>query len=233
MPSDLKKALVRCAHERDAVCREELKVDCATGKKLLQAVLNGSALHAPYEANEFLKLLQKAAIYIRWLACSVLPDVYTLCKDDPKRKFPEASVVHFMWTAVQDAILTSWLGFVRQRPVSHLSLHYDGIRIDKEPPGQVSEFRARCTDHIVKETGFIVNIREKEHHYLFDLLKSSSGSISHVDTVHEGFVRPGNCVPTALMHLFEQEELMRTFLEQKDHHHNVYAHTRGHRAICT
>ena len=99
MPNDLKKALLRCAHERDVVCRDDLKVDATTGKKLLQAVLNGSALHAPHEANEFLKLLQKAAIYIRWLACSVLPDVYTLCKDDPKRKYPEASVVHFMWTA--------------------------------------------------------------------------------------------------------------------------------------
>ena len=43
-------------------------------------------------------------------------------------------------------------------------------------------------------------------------------------------MRTDNCIPTALMHLFDQEELMRTFLEQKDHHRNVYAHTRGHRS---
>ena len=69
---------------------------------------------------------------------------------------------------LEDAVLTSWLGFVRQRPVTHLSLHYDGIRINKKLPCAMSEFCARCSDHIAKETGFLVNIREKEHHYLFN-----------------------------------------------------------------
>ena len=72
------------------------------GKHLLTSVMNGSALVSPHVGNEFLGRVQKLARFMRWTACSVIPQVYEACFNDPSRQFPEASTLFFLWTAVED-----------------------------------------------------------------------------------------------------------------------------------
>jgi hypothetical protein len=69
---------------------------------LLTAVMNGAALIHPHVDNEFLIRVQKLARFMRWTACSVIPEVYEACLEDSNRKFPEASTLFFLWTAVED-----------------------------------------------------------------------------------------------------------------------------------
>ena len=35
-----------------------------------------------------------------------------------------------MWTAVEDNILEAWVSYLRRQDYQHISLHYDGVRID-------------------------------------------------------------------------------------------------------
>ena len=65
------------------------------GKHLLTSVMNGSALVSPHVGNEFLGRVQKLARFMRWTACSVIPQVYEACFNDPSRQFPEASTLVF------------------------------------------------------------------------------------------------------------------------------------------
>jgi hypothetical protein len=64
--------------------------------------MNGAAIVHPHTDNEFLLRVQKLARYMRWTACSVIPDVYEACLLDTTRHFPEASTLYFLWTAVED-----------------------------------------------------------------------------------------------------------------------------------
>ena len=45
-------------------------------------------------------------------------------------RFPEATTFHYMWTAVEDNILEAWVSYLRRQDYQHISLHYDGVRID-------------------------------------------------------------------------------------------------------
>jgi hypothetical protein len=60
----------RLALKQKKVCTEDLKTDLATGKEVLLTVLNGGALTAQWESNAFLKSLQTAARFLRFLACT-------------------------------------------------------------------------------------------------------------------------------------------------------------------
>ena len=109
MPEEYMRIIQRCADDRAGVSITELKTTADSGKNILTSVLNGGALPAGYEGNAFLMKLSRASKFLRWMACSVAPGVYSLCQADPDRNFPEASTFTFVWNAVEDAVLSSWL----------------------------------------------------------------------------------------------------------------------------
>ena len=45
-----------------------------------------------------------------------------------------------MWTAAEDYILDSWLSYIGEHPLGHVSLHFDGVRLSKSLPCDVSSF---------------------------------------------------------------------------------------------
>jgi hypothetical protein len=112
IPVQLMQILAQCANERDTVIANELRMSPSEGKKTLNATLNGAALKAPHSDNSFLKGLQKLARYLRWLACSLLPDVHARCKQE-NRRCPETSTMYYMWTAIEDQIMQSWITYIR------------------------------------------------------------------------------------------------------------------------
>ena len=101
IPQDLLDTLIQCAGDRAEVCDKFLRTDPETGKALLHSTMSGAGLTDKWASNEFLIQVQRLARYCRWLACSVIPEVYNHVKDVQKRKFPEASTFHFLWSAIE------------------------------------------------------------------------------------------------------------------------------------
>ena len=67
------------------------------------------------------------------MACEALPDVDAALrssKTDEKR-WPEASCASYMWIGVEDMIVQAMANCVSAKPYAHLSLHFDGGRVDK------------------------------------------------------------------------------------------------------
>jgi hypothetical protein len=228
MPSEVRKVIKDCAVTREHVCRNILHVDMATGKQLLHAVLHGGNIKAPYESNEFLKTLQKASTYLRWLACSLLPDAYEYYCSQPDKKYPESTVLSHLCTIVEDNLMEAMTDFLRQQPVSHLSLHFDGIRLNcdyrtvADEPQDVEELMRRCEEHIAKQTGFEVQFKVKKHQYFSELIVWHAVSTMKV-TVADIFKKRGNCIPLALAHLTGKHEAIETKLNDPNNRGNVYA----------
>ena len=56
-------------------CADELNVDVHRGKKILASVLNGGRIPPSFDRSPTLLSLQRASGWLRWLACTLLPDV--------------------------------------------------------------------------------------------------------------------------------------------------------------
>ena len=172
IPNDIRKVIQDCAHRREQVCRDDLQTDISTGKQLLHSVLHGGLLKTPHESNAFLQKLQKASIYLRWLACSIMPDAYEFYCNQPDKKFPECTVLQHLCTIVEDHIMEALTDFIRFHPVRHLSLHFDGIRLNvdyrlNEDEAQDVDILMRLAEnHIAEATGFLVQFKVKRHQYL-------------------------------------------------------------------
>ena len=63
----------------------DLKTDVHTGKTILMAILNGGSVPPNFVDNPHLISLQRDARFIRWLACSQLPEFYSQVRDDRRR----------------------------------------------------------------------------------------------------------------------------------------------------
>jgi hypothetical protein len=121
-------------------------------KKTLLAILNGANLSDAQQGIPDLVKLRSEARLLRWLVCSAYPDAIDIAMYE-KRDWPDATAFYYLWTAVEDAILSAAEAFVRQRPYRHLSLHFDGLMVDS---GRASEddFLPRMQAYIVERTGF-------------------------------------------------------------------------------
>ena len=77
--------------------------------------------------------------------------------------------------------------FLRQQPVSHLSLHFDGIRLNcdyrtvADEPQDVEVLMRRCEVHIAKQTGFEVQFKVKKHQYFSELIVWHASSSMKVE----------------------------------------------------
>ena len=55
--------------------------------------------------------------------------MFAECKGS--KDFPDASTFTYMWTAVEDYLLEACIGYMAKLRPSHLSLHFDGLRVSK------------------------------------------------------------------------------------------------------
>ena len=184
-------------------------MDLPRGKHMLTAVMNGSALDSDFSTNEFLVSLQRLSRYMRWVATSSLPDVFLKRVQSPDRTFPEASTLFAYWTAVEDVILSSLVDFCLKFTLGHLSLHYDGIRLDAELPCSIQDFCEQASSHVFEKHGFKVTLREKTHLTFAELVAlhfTDRCTILGRDAV---LSKRGNCIASAVCHLaFKSDELI-------------------------
>ena len=230
VPAEVLDAIRECAQERRNVCSEHLGVDESRGKSMLTSVFNGGSPPAGFEDNAFLKRLQKAARYMRWFACSVAPDVYSLVGDDPSRDFPTATTFTYVWNAVEDCILSAIIKYMKQYDPTHLSLHYDGVRVAGGLPRDIEVLCKNCSERVFEDTGFRIELKEKKHWDFMGLVQRLATSINDSDECPAVFTQRGNCIPGALRSVLGQNEAAEQHLRDDASEDNLRARERGHRA---
>jgi len=111
---------------------------------------------------------------LRWVAWSQMPEEYRDVAGSDK-DWPEATTFAIWWQGAEDYVLRAWVDRLMTFKPTHLSLHYDGVRVDLECINRsnmsVSEFCQECSRHIAAVTGFSVRIVPKEHRRLLELLR--------------------------------------------------------------
>ena len=202
LPDDVMSILERCADDRDRIIRDDLRVTRVRGKTILATVLNGGAIPDGFGNIEVLKQLHAASRYMRWVACSAAPTLWNACEADRSRKFPQASTFVFLCQAIEDFVLSAWIEHLHSYKLTHLSLHFDGVRVAGEDlPANMDGFCSECSDAIHCKTGFRVHIQPKLHMSFVDMLRARYTSMSVSEHLPEAYYQPGNCIPCALWHL--------------------------------
>ena len=85
------------------------------------------------EAQALLTCLANLGRLMRWIAQSYFKaDVLEQIKDDPRTKWFECSAMAHMYQTAEAYCLRQWKDFILQKPVKHITLAFDGVRLDKE-----------------------------------------------------------------------------------------------------
>ena len=204
IPDFVQKTLEKCAKSREEVCIKELGATVASGKKILHEVLFGGGIPQAYLQNTFMIQFQKTARYLRWLACSLIPDVYERTKDMADKKHPQASTLFYLYAAVEDCILQSWETFLRTQTIGHMSLHFDGVLVGLPSGEEASRLCQESADAILKETGFSVKILRKSNLYFCELCQTPCERSE--EDVEDVLLQDGNCIPLAIVRLFPSKK---------------------------
>ena len=200
----VKETLRLCAKERKHVIENTLKLPLSEGKLLLQKILNGGSPPQELADNTFVHELQQASLFCRWVAATMLKDTAWPSLVQMKER-PDVSVLTYFWNIAEDLVLDSWLGKVQPLQSKHMSLHFDGIRVDRDiAQPDVKAFCKSCSDAIFEEIDLDVQIRAKER-YTFHALLTQVNDSKAVECP-EKLREPGNCILAALHHLGLQEQ---------------------------
>lgn len=187
-------------------------------KHELLMILGGKAIPESAAENVELQELAQEARFLRWLAISLLPEVYD-SEAIQGKEWPEASVLAALWMAAEDWILQAWQEFVSSESYSHLSLHFDGIIVDGDrvqKSGQ--DFGLESSRAIETRTGFRPVIRRKMHKNIGQLIREHA--VEKIDLAQgradlAALDRKGNCVPLALAHLLNRYDEAKEFVLMK------------------
>lgn len=196
------ETLSRIRNDRTTVIQEELRMPLADGKKLLCAMLGGSGIPQDMRDCAFLHRVRRLACFLRWLACSCMYSTYVeLSKTSDK--WAEASTFALWWQRCEDWLLTAWTEWIqRVSAPSHLSLHFDGVRIDKywlrEHNMNVHDFCTASVTAIQDTTGFQVDIVEKRHRSLMEQLTDEPVSWHLAGSPPASLLQGGNCIMLAI-----------------------------------
>ena len=209
LPDEVLSLLRRCVADRKAVCEKELRVSAVNGKQMINSVLHGGPLPPEIKNCDAGKNLLRLSIYMRWLACSTFPDEFGRLSKEPEKRNPDATVFFYFWTTVEDWIVESWTSKLRSVSPEHLSLHFDGVRLNSNLRAWASDqhqFLGACERHIEQDTGFKVKIVEKQHFSLLQLLQRTASQTADVEGVPEALLKPSNSICLACWHLSDCPE---------------------------
>ena len=119
---------------------------------------------------------------------------------------------------------------VKPLGLSHVSLHFDGIRLSKNLGCSTDEFCQKCCSAIERITGFVVKIREKVHRTLLEMVTHISTRRSSLANVDQCLLLDGNCIPCALSHLVSVPSAKLTELQDPKSQTSVAAASRRARS---
>ena len=210
MPEEAARMLERCAKARGDVIAE-LGLSKTQGKQVLLQVINGGSPPTNLSGHDVILGLRKACIWMKCLAVSNLPDLYAYCCKENK-PVPENSAIAYLYQAVEDLVLSSWVDYLMTLDLSHLSLHFDGCRIQ----GRSLDIESICqssSEWIAKETGFQVSVKEKKHYFFLDLLKKE-GRFNETKTLSTRLTSPANGILACLAYVTDLWSELEAWLEK-------------------
>ena len=230
------RTIEELATRREAIIRDRLRTDFATGKQLLLATLGGQALLPAWVEDPLLKRVRRAARFLRWAACSHLPEVYEE-KSRVENKWAPASTFAIWWQRVECHLLHVWTQWILTLgEPAHISLHYDGLRLDKpfvERIGGVNEFLRQSEAAIHERSGFHIQLAEKRHFALTELIAASGAAASPVPPDRPEMLQAGNCIPLALFRLREPLQGMKESLFSPPALQDAEVLRRGYRSYAS
>ena len=232
MPSELSQLLNELAGDRQAVI-DRLGLTPEHGKDVINIVLNGGSVPEALKERKDMMQLQRLSIYLRWMACNLLYSDYMNLKEYPKRQFPTATIFNIMWSALEDHILSVWSEHLIQKlpNISHLSLHFDGLRISQDSFSDVDTVIADSHQVIKEATGFDVTIVPKTTRSLMELIEDVVARTASVPSVPEVCLRNGNCGPCAMWHCIQPaRSSIEAALKNEAHPANASAAELGYRS---
>ncbi len=212
MPEGPSKTLQRCAEARAEVIESQLGLPKAQGKQLLLETVNGGSPPEELASNEVVINLQQVNLWLKWLAMTNLPELYDHC--EKAKTSPENSIVAYLYQSIEDLVLTSWIGYLSTLDLTHLSLHFDGVRVEGRRNINVEEICRHSEDWIGKETGFNVNIKEKKH-MLFQELLAQRGEVSCRIELNPIFKESRNCIFACLAFLTGKQVVIEEWLSKQ------------------
>ena len=206
------KTLQRCAEARDEIIENELQLPKRQGKQILLEIVNGGGPPEELANKEVLIDLQQVSLWLKWLAMTNLPELYDHC--EKAKSSPENSIVASLYQSIEDLVLTSWIGYLSTLDLTHLSLHFDGVRVEGRRSINIEEICRHSEDWIGKETGFSVNIKEKKH-MLFQELLAHRGEVSSVVELDPIFKESRNCIFACLAYLTGKQVAIEEWLSKQ------------------
>ena len=195
------ETLKMLATDRIGCIRRELSTSYAIVKRMLHDAVNGAQLTQDVAAKPFIKRIQWLGRMLRWLSCSLLPDVY---QEVSGKRWPEASTFAFLYQKCEDFILRPWVDFVLRSEAQHLSLHFDGVRVDRQlvykTHSAIEDFNRDASAYIAQETGLVVKLTQKVHRSVQNLISEAlcDVTITLLDADLQVLLSAGNCIPLAL-----------------------------------
>ena len=199
----------RCASDRPFVLRKiyDLIGDSVNAKELLVSIGNGASLPEALQSDDFFSKLRKESILLRWIACTQMPEAYAEAQEKSKSEWPEATTFFLWWTGAEDAILESMMRNIRivGDRISHLSLHFDGFRLDKttfdflsDATTQNENWLHSLQDAVKEDTGFAIKLKVKTSKTLFDMLFDIEADDSDGLLVPSDMTTDGMCIPCSV-----------------------------------
>lgn len=193
------------ASDRAKFCREEMGVNEVTGKAVLHSMVNGSACPEDYKDQPGVQKLRDLSRFLRWLACSLMPKEFEAIMEDKQKDkgWAEATMSATLYFAIEDHILSSLVKVVQAKETTHLSLHFDGVRVDKTrvelEGGDGDHFCRFLEKAILEDTGYEVHLAVKEHLSCLQLVsKACPNPEKLIQPSDHMLLKVGNCIPCAL-----------------------------------
>ena len=215
--------------DRSEICKRELRVSEAEGKDILLKVFEGGEIPQTLQHNSYLQRHQRVGRWWRCLATQVFMDVFDALSEDPDVKHPDRSVAAHLWMGCEDYILQVLVHYLLEFNNAHMSLHFDGVRIDQKTAEAVAEAVGRdghtgangddaillraCEKHIKAQTGYNVELKIKSHSFFQELLhQGDHESLPPLDA----FYKLGNCIGLALCRLLGKDDEVLALLNSMD-----------------
>ncbi len=193
------------ASDRAKFCREEMGVDEVQGKAVLHSMVNGGACPEAYKDQPGAQKLRDLSRFLRWLSVSLMPKEFEVIQEEKAKDkgWAEATCSATLYFAIEDHILASIEKAIKSKPTTHLSLHFDGVRVDKTrvqlEGGDTDQFCRFLETAIKQDTGYEVHLVVKEHLSCLQLVaKACPDPQKLVQPDDHMLLKVGNSIPCAL-----------------------------------
>ena len=119
-----------------------------------------------------------------------------------------------MWQSVEDLIIEKLEEHIMEKPVRHLSLHFDGVAVDEERVDADEDFAQQCQDVISFKCGFDILLRRKHHVTFLEAIKAGADQYRTLEFGQnmKVLLDDGNCIPLAIAHLRNIDDISADFV---------------------